>query len=52
MQIKMTILKIYSINKIAIFIDKINAFFIDFEFSIVENSMINVKKIAEIFSVV
>ena len=48
----MTILKICSINEIIIFIDKIDAFFVDFEFNIIENSVINAKKIAESFSAV
>ncbi len=52
MQIKMTVLKICLINEIAIFIDKIDALFVNFEFNIIENSMINVKKIAESFSTI
>ena len=52
MQIKMTVFEICSINKIAVFIDKIDAFFVDFEFNIIENSVVNVKKIAESFSAV
>ena len=52
MQIKITVFKICSINKIIIFIDKIDAFFVDFEFNIIENNMINAEKIAENFSAV
>jgi len=48
----MTVFKIYSINEIVIFIDKIDAFFDDFKFNIIKNSMINVKKITENFSAV
>ena len=48
----MTVFEICSINEIVIFIDKIDALFDDFEFNIVENSVINVKKIAESFSAV
>ena len=48
----MTVFEICSINEIAVFIDKINAFFVDFKLNIVENSMINAKKIAESFSAV
>ena len=48
----MTVFKICLINKIVIFIDKINAFFIDFELNIIKNNMINVEKITENFSAV
>ena len=48
----MTVFEICSINEIAVFIDKIDAFFVDFEFNIIENSMINAKKIAESFPAV
>ena len=47
----MTVFEICSINEIVV-IDKINVFFDDFEFNIVENSVINAKKIAESFSAV
>ena len=52
MQVKMTVFKICLINEIAVFIDKIDTLFVDFEFNIIENSVINVKKIAESFSAV
>ena len=48
----MIIFEICSINKIAVFIDKIDALFVDFEFNIIENSMINAEKIAKDFSAV
>jgi len=48
----MTVFEICSINEIVIFIDKIDALFVDFEFNIVENSTVNAKKIAESFSAV
>ena len=48
----MTVFEIYSINEIAVFIDKIDALFVDFEFNIVENSTVNAEKIAESFSAV
>ena len=48
----MTVVKICSINEIAVFIDKIDALFVDFEFNIVENSTVNVKKIAESLSAI
>ena len=48
----MTVFEICSINEIVIFIDKIDALFVDFEFNIIENSVINAKKIAESFSAV
>jgi len=51
-QVKMTVFEICLINEIIIFIDEIDALFNDFEFNIIENSMINVKKIAEDFSAV
>ena len=48
----MTVFEICSINEIAVFIDKIDALFVDFEFNIIENSVINAEKIAEDFSAV
>ena len=48
----MTVFEICSINEIVIFIDKIDAFFVDFEFNIIENSSVNVEEIAENFSAV
>ena len=48
----MTVFKICSINEIAVFIDKINALFIDFELNIIENSTINAEKIAESLSAI
>ena len=48
----MTVFEICLINKIAVFIDKIDAFFVDFEFNIIENSIVNTKKIAESLSTI
>ena len=48
----MTVFEICSINEIVIFIDKINALFVDFELNIIENSTINAKKIAESLSAI
>jgi len=48
----MTVFEICSINEIVIFIDKIDALFVDFEFNIVENSAVNAEKIAENFSAI